>query len=257
MVTTVSTIPKTPILFATSNAGKITEMNQLASHSPYEVKPLGVELTDEENADTFVGNAIIKAQEAARKAPEGTELVMAEDSGLTVDALSQETPEALKTHFDINKDDYKAGFPGVRSNRFMTPQLQEMVNTMKTEQGIQQPENPKKAAELDRNLAILKMMEGQTNRNAAYHAAFVLVDVKHPSTMYVGEGEWPLKVAESLHPGNGFGYDPIMLDRETNNPVSKMTLEEKNAASHRAKAFNALMTNLATKKTFSLNPTEN
>jgi len=74
------------LLFATHNAGKVEEMQQMLA--PYGVRVISARDRDlpepEETEDTFVGNARIKAHAAAR----ATGLVaLADDSGLCVDAL--------------------------------------------------------------------------------------------------------------------------------------------------------------------------
>jgi XTP/dITP diphosphohydrolase len=86
------------LLFATSNAHKTEEVAAILG-SGWQVEDLrahpGVTL-DEETGDTFEANAIIKAVSGSRGAP-GL-LVLADDSGLEVDALG--------------------GQPGVRSARY-------------------------------------------------------------------------------------------------------------------------------------------
>ena len=75
------------IVLASSNAGKVREINQLLSSSRITVIPqseLGV--TDaEETGLTFVENAILKARNAATHSGRAA---IADDSGLEVDALS-------------------------------------------------------------------------------------------------------------------------------------------------------------------------
>ena len=87
-----------PLVFATSNAHKTEEVAAILGEE-WQVEDLrahpGVTL-DEETGDTFEANAIIKAVSGSRGVP-GL-LVLADDSGLEVDALG--------------------GAPGVRSARY-------------------------------------------------------------------------------------------------------------------------------------------
>lgn len=89
-------VPK--LIFATSNAHKTEEVAAILG-SAWQVEDLrahpGVTL-DEETGDTFEANAIIKAVSGSRGVP--GMLVLADDSGLEVDALG--------------------GHPGVRSARY-------------------------------------------------------------------------------------------------------------------------------------------
>lgn len=86
------------LLVATGNPGKVLELADLLQGVPYtlvSLRDLGLPVEIEEPADTFEGNAVIKAETYARMS--GL-LTMADDSGLEVDALD--------------------GAPGVHSRRF-------------------------------------------------------------------------------------------------------------------------------------------
>ena len=74
------------LLLASHNAGKVAELADLLS--PFEIECIGageLQLDEpEENGTTFLENATIKAQAAARK---GARVALGDDSGLEVDAL--------------------------------------------------------------------------------------------------------------------------------------------------------------------------
>lgn len=79
------------IVFATGNAGKMREIRAILADLNIEVlsmKEAGVSADEEENGTTFIDNAIIKAKDIAAKVPDA--IVMADDSGLVVDALNGE-----------------------------------------------------------------------------------------------------------------------------------------------------------------------
>lgn len=79
------------IVFATGNAGKIREVKAILADLNMEVlsmKEAGVTAEAEENGTTFAENAVIKAKDIAEKVPGA--IVMADDSGLVVDALNGE-----------------------------------------------------------------------------------------------------------------------------------------------------------------------
>lgn len=95
----------TRIVFATGNVHKMQEIRQILKDLPIEVvsmREAGVDIEIEENGTTFEENALIKA----RAVHEVTgDIVLADDSGLSVDALD--------------------GAPGIYSARYMgedTPQ---------------------------------------------------------------------------------------------------------------------------------------
>jgi len=64
------------------------------------------------------------------------------------------------------------------------------------------------------------------------------------------EGRWPGRLATAASGGGGFGYDPILIpdaqDPAGERSVGQWSAQEKNAHSHRARAFVALTPLLAT-----------
>ncbi|MBQ9326814.1 MAG: ribonuclease PH [Clostridia bacterium] len=187
-----SLISSQPVMVAASgNAHKIAELQTIFGDSYRVVSMSDVGFTDEieENADTFAGNAVIKAEAVCAR----TGLpVIADDSGLMVDALG--------------------GEPGVYSARYAGVHGDDEKNNDK----------------------LLEKMKDVTDRSAAFHSA---IAVKFP-------GEEPL-VAEGICPGTilyqrqgtgGFGYDPLFLYEPLGKTFAELTMEEKNAVSHRARA---------------------
>ncbi len=78
------------VLIATSNKGKFREMMEVLGVLPYEfvrLDELGIAGDCEENADSFEGNAMLKAHYYHQKS--GL-LTISEDSGILVDALDGE-----------------------------------------------------------------------------------------------------------------------------------------------------------------------
>lgn len=89
------------LLLATNNAHKAREIREILSDSVTELctmKEAGIVLDVEEDGATFRENALKKALETLRVAPDRFDAVLADDSGLCVDALD--------------------GAPGVYSARF-------------------------------------------------------------------------------------------------------------------------------------------
>lgn len=78
------------IIFATGNEGKMKEVRMILEDLGLEVlsmKEAGVVADIEEDGDTFEENAVIKATEIMKLSGE---IVLADDSGLEVDALNKE-----------------------------------------------------------------------------------------------------------------------------------------------------------------------
>lgn len=78
------------IIFATGNEGKMKEVRMILSDLGVELlslKEAGITADVEENGSTFEENAVIKAREIMKLTGE---IVLADDSGLEVDALNKE-----------------------------------------------------------------------------------------------------------------------------------------------------------------------
>ncbi|MDD7929932.1 RdgB/HAM1 family non-canonical purine NTP pyrophosphatase [Microbacterium thalli] len=77
-------------------------------------------------------------------------------------------------------------------------------------------------------------------RTAQFVSVIALVDGE---TEHVVEGVWPGRLATAPAGEGGFGYDPVFVPDEQPEPartVAQWSPAEKNAASHRARAFVAL-----------------
>ena len=78
------------IVFATGNAGKIKEIRMIMEDTGLEVvsmKDAGIKADIEENGKTYEENALIKARAVTAFTKD---IVMADDSGLEIDALNKE-----------------------------------------------------------------------------------------------------------------------------------------------------------------------
>ncbi|MBO4809161.1 MAG: XTP/dITP diphosphatase [Lachnospiraceae bacterium] len=81
------------IIFATGNAHKMREIREILGETDTEVlsmKEAGIEADIVEDGQTFAENALIKAKGIAELVKDGDTIVMADDSGLVIDALNGE-----------------------------------------------------------------------------------------------------------------------------------------------------------------------
>ena len=79
------------IIFATGNQDKMREIREILADMDVEVvsmKEAGIKLDIVEDGKTFEENALIKARAVSKEAPGA--IVMADDSGLEIDALNKE-----------------------------------------------------------------------------------------------------------------------------------------------------------------------
>jgi len=88
------------------------------------------------------------------------------------------------------------------------------------------------------NPGILKLMEGIDDRRAHYQSAVAL---RRGGEITSFRGYVRGTIAKSIRGTGGFGYDPIFIpDEGDGRTFGEMTEEEKNAISHRARAFRNL-----------------
>ncbi|TPW73180.1 RdgB/HAM1 family non-canonical purine NTP pyrophosphatase [Schumannella sp. 10F1B-5-1] len=89
---------------------------------------------------------------------------------------------------------------------------------------------------------LLTNLEGETDRRAAFvcAAAFVLPG-EGGSVEHVEESRWAGTVLEQAAGVGGFGYDPIFRPDGESRSAAELSADEKNAISHRAQAFGALI----------------
>ena len=191
------------VLVATSNPGKIRDLAGAASHYGIQVaqipnfssQPLVIE-----DGATFEANARKKAEEYSRHVP--GEMVIADDSGLEVDALG--------------------GAPGVHSARYAAeePHLAG-ANT------ADDLNNAKLICEIKR-----VPPEQRTGRFVCWIAA-----ARDGQTLAVFDGKAEGVIQETQRGLNGFGYDPLFFFPQINKTFAELTAEEKALYSHRGEAF--------------------
>ena len=108
------------------------------------------------------------------------------------------------------------GAPGVRSARYAGPD----------------------ATDQQRVAKLVKAMQNQTNRKAAFECVISIAVPSGPALTYEARCEG--LIAEAPVGEKGFGYDPIFLYPPLNKTFGQMTLAEKRDVSHRGKALNEL-----------------
>jgi len=193
---------------ATSNPGKLRDFAVAAEDLGIGIEPLPG-LRDipapAENESTFAANARAKAVYYSRFAPR--EVVLADDSGLEVDALS--------------------GDPGVRSARYAE------------DAGFL----PEQSAEIDQrnNLYLLSKLRDapENDRSARYRC--VLAAARGGVVAFTGEGAVEGQILREPRGAGGFGYDPLFYLPDFGNTMAEIDLATKHQISHRGQALRALV----------------
>jgi len=191
------------VLIATSNPGKLRDFAGAAQVHGIEIAgiPNFASLpTPVEDGKTFEENARKKAEEYSLAAAE--EIVVADDSGLEVDALH--------------------GAPGVHSARYAAdePHLAD-ANT----------DDEANNARVLRELAQVSP-EKRTGRFVC-----VLAAARNGKTLAIFRGTAEGIILDAPRGTNGFGYDPLFYFPQIHKTFAELSPEEKSQYSHRGAAF--------------------
>lgn len=189
------------VVIASNNAHKAREIAEALDFSGWEfgtLRDLGIESDPAEDADTFLGNARIKAQ-AAREAS-GGKAVLADDSGLEVDALD--------------------GAPGVYSARYAGEDASDADNNAKL-------------------LAALAQVPDEA-RTARFVCTLVFLDEDGAETVARGTIEGRIGREERGENGFGYDplFLPDVFD--DGRTLAEALPQEKNPVSHRGGALRQL-----------------
>jgi XTP/dITP diphosphohydrolase len=95
--------------------------------------------------------------------------------------------------------------------------------------------------DVDNYTLLLRNLEGETDRAADFVCAAALVDGERE---LVVRGVWPGEVLEAPSGAHGFGYDPVFRPEGVATSSAELTPDEKNAVSHRSRAFGLLLDEL-------------
>ncbi len=197
----------TEIVLATHNAHKVEEFQRIIGEALPGVTVLPYDGPEPvEDGLSFSENALIKARAAAAHTGR---ISLADDSGICVDVLG--------------------GAPGIFSARWAGPGRGDDAN-------------------LELLLAQLRDI-APSGRGAHFecHIAMVVPGIDGaPEHESVAVGVWAGAVATERGGTGGFGYDPVFVPEGDGRTAAELTAEEKNAASHRARAVAAAIPELST-----------
>ncbi len=152
-----------------------------------------------ESFETFEENALAKARYFSARLP--GRVVLADDSGLAVDALG--------------------GEPGVRSKRWSAV-----------------PGLSGAALESANNAKLVARLAGVADRRARFVCAAALCDGMREVVVL---GAVRGRIVDAPRGEHGFGYDPHVFVDELGMTMAEATVAEKSLVSHRGRAFAALL----------------
>jgi XTP/dITP diphosphohydrolase len=94
------------------------------------------------------------------------------------------------------------------------------------------------------NQKLLDALQNEDNRIARFVCVIVLARYANDPQPIIAEGEWRGEILRASKGENGFGYDPIFLDRESGLASAELPPEIKNRRSHRGIAMQVLIEKL-------------
>ncbi len=196
------------ILIATSNPGKLRDFAgaaaahgiQIAGIPNFSSLPAVVE-----DGVTFEANARKKAEQYSRYVP--GEIVVADDSGLEVDALD--------------------GAPGVHSARYAAPDVHD-----------KEPHEADANTDDEANNArVLRELKDVPSEKRSGRFVCVLAAARDGKTLATFRGAAEGIILDAPRGTNGFGYDPLFYSPQIHKTFAELSAEQKARYSHRGAAF--------------------
>ena len=206
-------MPAPALLLATRSPDKLREIRQILTPQGLEIVSLSdVDVPTDPAEDaleaflTFRENALAKARHFATLTGR---LTLADDSGLEVDALG--------------------GAPGVFTKRFSG----------------RADLHGRELDDANNDLLLQKLAGIPTEERGARYVCAAAAARPDGATL-VGLGTTPGRIAERRSTGtHGFGYDPLFLVPELGATFADVSDDDKHRRSHRARAFRALASSIA------------
>jgi XTP/dITP diphosphohydrolase len=195
---------------ATTSAGKLRDFRAASQAHDLEIEPLPdlkSHAAPEEDGLTFRANAVLKAVYYSRLMP--GELVLADDSGLEVDALN--------------------GAPGVRSARFAA------------DAGMVDSPDANDNTDVWNNLVLLQRLSSVPTERRTARYRCVLAVARDGVVLCTAEGAVEGRILDAPRGTGGFGYDPLFYLQELDRTMAETDLETKHTLSHRGRAIRALL----------------
>jgi len=195
------------ILIASSNPGKLRDFAGAAAAHDLRLTSIpnfaSLPAVIEDGA-TFEENARKKAEQYSLAVP--GEIVLADDSGLEVDALK--------------------GAPGVHSARYAADEPHKADNNTDDDAN---------------NARVLRELSGVPFEKRAGRFVCVIAAARDGRTLATFRGVAEGMILDHLRGTSGFGYDPMFYFPQVQKTFAELTLEEKAVYSHRGAAFRSFL----------------
>ncbi len=200
------------VFIATSNRGKLRDFAGAAAGHDIQVQGLpGFDSLPQvlEDGATFEANAQKKAEHYSRLIP--GEMVLADDSGLEVDALG--------------------GAPGVHSARFAA------AGPAAADAPLRAAATHEDSADAANNARLLRELGATPEARRRARFVCVIAAARDGRTLASFRGVAEGRILAESRGSRGFGYDPLFFFPPLARTFGELTAEQKAAVSHRGEAF--------------------
>jgi len=197
----------TRVLVATSNPGKLRDFTGAAQ--PHDIEIAGIPHFSSlapvvEDGAIFEANARKKAEAYSRAVP--GELVIADDSGIEIDALG--------------------GAPGVHSARYAADEPHAAESNTEDEAN---------------NARVLRELKGVPLDRRTARFVCVIAAARNGLVLEIFRGIAEGIILDAPRGNNGFGYDPLFYFPQIGKTFAELSAAEKALYSHRGAAFHAFL----------------
>jgi XTP/dITP diphosphohydrolase len=215
------------LIVATRNPHKLAELQSLLA--PVAAPIISVsEFADipevVEDRDTLEGNALKKAEETAQRLRERSAprpfIVLADDSGLEVDALGG-APGVFSARFA----EYEGAFPNRNGGTGVPP-----VNSSL-------PKSTRKVTYHDNNEKLLRLLRDVPDDKRTARFRCVIALATSDGRKEIVEGVCEGKIIREERGAQGFGYDPLFVPDGYDKTYAELGNEIKDRISHRGRAI--------------------
>ncbi|WP_026378861.1 RdgB/HAM1 family non-canonical purine NTP pyrophosphatase [Agromyces italicus] len=204
------------VVLATHNAHKVAEFQRILGERMPGITVLPYDgPSPVEDGASFAENALIKARAAAAHTGR---IALADDSGIAVDVMG--------------------GAPGIFSARWAGHSAGDVANVKLLLAQLGDVRRPNRGAAFHCTIAVV-VPAALTGTTEAGDSAVDSADEE-----FVAEGLWRGTLAYEPRGSHGFGYDPVFEPEGYEVTAAELLPEQKNAISHRARAFEALIPEL-------------